>query len=625
MRTIALDYETYYKKNVYSIADLGNWRYCHDDRFDPFILSVHDGEDGWVGHPDDFNWDAVRGTRIIAHNAGFDGAVTDRLIELGKAPAWVRSENEWQCTANMSSYLASVRSLKDAVKVLEKRDISKGVRDEMNGKNRDDLIKAGRLEAAQEYALHDSVECRNLWGKYSDRWPEFERRLSLLTMKQCSRGIRIDTALLNEYILKLEEVIFNLEQSLPWTERGAKPTSPIAINEQCRLVGIPAPPIKSHFDDGDERHEEWERTYGPRFPWVYGAGKHRSLGKLLSSLQTVRERLRPDDTIDFSLLYFGGHTGRWSGGGSGFNLQNLRKVPLFLKNGHLVEPPADAVGKMFKEWVAAETDYALDIRRLLIARPNKKFIMCDLSQIEPRVLAILSGNYEGLMKWLATGISVYEAFARAANLWNGGDLKRENPDLYQLIKIQVLGLGYGCGWEKFIAIAASYGVKLTEEQSKELVVGFRTDNPHIPRLWKTLDDAFRASVGSDFLMGLPSGRDMTFRDVRREIRSKKNKEGKYEKKFVYTAAVGTKRKEMYGGLLTENITQATARDVFGGHLLALEENIGDVIFHVHDEAIVEVDLDVTVKDVEATMSVRPDWMPEIVLGCEGDEGQCYKK
>ncbi len=626
MKTIALDFETFYIKNKYSVADLGNWRYCHDERFDAFILSCSDGENSWSGHPDDFDWEQLRNyEQVVAHNAAFDGAVCDRLIELGKCPAWVRSELEWQCTANMSSCLASTRSLKDAVKTLEGRDISKGVRDEMNGKTRQDLIDAGRLQAAEEYALGDSIECINLWNKYSPLWSEFERKLSLLTMKQCKRGVRIDVKLLDEFIFKLREVIFTLEQSLPWVQEGAKPTSPIAINEHCRLNGIPAPPIKSHFDDGDERHAEWERTYGPQFPWVYGAGKWRSLGKLLSSLETVKDRLQPGDIIDFSLLYFGGHTGRWSGGGSGLNLQNLRKVPLFLKDGHLIDPPADVVTpKHLKKWAAEFTDYALDIRRLFIAREGKKFIMCDLSQIEPRIMSQLSGN-EPLMALLRSGMAIYEAFARTSMGWTGGVLKDERPDLYALSKVQVLGLGYGCGWEKFIAVAAGYGVFLNQETSKALVTSFRKDNPLIIELWKTLDDTLKQSIGSDFIMTLPSGRNMVFRDVRREIRSKKNKEGKYEKRFVYTALIGTKRKELYGGLLSENVTQAAARDAFGEHLLTLEETIGDVIFTVHDEAITEVDLDVTVKEVEAVMSVSPSWTPDLPVGAEGKEGPCYTK
>jgi len=248
-------------------------------------------------------------------------------------------------------------------------------------------------------------------------------------------------------------------------------------------------------------------------------------------------------------------------------------------------------------------------------------ITCDLW----RVPAWLTGN-KTLLAMLKSGMSIYEAFARVSMNWRGGDLKKEDPDKYALAKIQVLGLGYGCGWEKFITIAAGYNVTLDEEKSKELVTGFRTNNPGITDLWKTLNDAYRASVGDNFSMGLPSGRSLNYRQVCREVRSKRNAETKkYEKRFVYTAAIGTDREELYGGLLTENLVQATARDVFGTPLLALEKQVGDVIFHVHDEAICEVDQSVTVADVENVMSVCPDWIAGLPVSARGKESVSFTK
>jgi DNA polymerase len=226
-------------------------------------------------------------------------------------------------------------------------------------------------------------------------------------------------------------------------------------------------------------------------------------------------------------------------------------------------------------------------------------------------------------------MAIYEAFARVSMGWRGGKLKDENPDLYQLAKIQVLGLGYGCGWEKFIEIAAGYEVPLLDEESQKLVTDFRQQNPRIAGedgIWRKLDDGFRESVGGDFEMALPSGRSMNYRGVLREVRMKRNaKTKKIEPRFVYTAQIGDKRKELYGGLLTENLVQATARDVFGTHLLALEGNVGDVVFSIHDEAVMEVDNDVTTRDVEQVMSVCPDWLEGCPVGAEAKEAAHYLK
>lgn len=617
---IALDYETFFHKKEYSVRGLGNWRYVHDDQFHPYLLTAFDGETEWAGDPKDFNWACLEGSRLLAHNAGFERAVTGGLVEQGAVPECVLA-NEWQCTANMTSFLADARSLKDAVKVLEGRNISKGIRDDMSGKQWNSLSETEKA-AMRRYALGDVRECHGLWTKYSSRWPDFERRLSELTMRQCSRGVRINEELLDQYRVILQEVIFNLERSLPWTERGKKPSSPIAIAEECRKVGIPAPPVK---DDDEEGFNTWESTYGPKYLWVYGAGKWRSLNKLLRSLETIKDRIRPDGTIDFSLLYFGAHTGRWSGGGSGLNMQNLRKVPLFIKDNHLIQPPDNLGAKAMADWIAACTDFQLDVRKLFIPRAGKKFILADLSQIEPRVLAWLTGN-TALLNLLQGGMSIYEGFARTSMNWTGGKLKSENPEKYNLSKIQVLGLGYGCAWEKFITIAAGYGVTLDKFQSQLIVDTFRQTNQPIVNLWGSLDQEYRASINHDFSMTLPSGRELSYRKVLRQSKMKKNyTTGKFEPRLVYTSEVGGKRIETYGGKLTENLVQAIARDVFGEHMLELEDQAGDVIWTVHDEAITEVELDVTPKDVENIMGRTPAWIEGCPVACEAREAPHYLK
>src|ERR1035438_6031062 len=112
-------------------------------------------------------------------------------------------------------------------------------------------------------------------------------------------------------------------------------------------------------------------------------------------------------------------------------------------------------------------------------------------------------------------------------------------------------------------------------RSRELVSGFREANPRITGLWDKLDLAFRRSIKDNFEMELPSGRTMTYRDILREVRMKKNLQtGKYENRFGFTAKVGQKRTGFYGGKLTENLVQATARGIFGQHLLNLEDKIG---------------------------------------------------
>lgn len=625
MKPVLIDYETFYHKTDYSVRDLGNWRYCADPRFDAYLVSVYDGTEGWVGHPSNLNWDALQGCLLLAHNASFDSRVTTRLTELGKAPSWLANYNHINCTANMTSALLGHRSLDAAILAHSGEYLDKGIRDQMAGLTWDQMVEKGMAENVAKYAMRDSVKAFKLWNDLSPKWSSFEQRISQLTLKQCARGVAIDVPLLDSYMVRLREALFFMEKNLPWVaEEGAKPTSPKAIASQCRKVGIPAPPVKTHDEEG---FDKWLLTYGPQFKWVNQIGEFRKLHKLMGTLETMKERIRPDNTIDFSLLYFGAHTGRFSGGGSGLNLQNLRKTPLYLMGREIVFPPVELLQAKYRNeleaWLKENTDMALDVRKLLIARPNKKFIIPDLAQIEPRCLNWLAGN-QTLLEAIASGFSYYEAYARLCKGWKGeaGTIKKVLNDAeYTLLKNEALGLGYQMGPDRYTEYAG-----VTKDEAESAVANFRASNPDVVNLWGTFDRNFRMSHGKDFCIDLPSGRTLTYHNVKRVLRTKKNKEtGKPETKLVFTADVGGRRVELYGGKLTENATQAMARDVFCEHLLKLEETVGDVVFHVHDEAIVECDLDVKKEDVEDVMRQTPEWAPGLPLASEAKVSLCYKK
>jgi DNA polymerase len=145
-------------------------------------------------------------------------------------------------------------------------------------------------------------------------------------------------------------------------------------------------------------------------------------------------------------------------------------------------------------------------------------------------------------------------------------------------------------------------------------------------IWSKLDNAFRSSVGSDFVMTLPSGRKMRYEDVRCSTRIVPNKKtGKPERKSEFPAIIGGRRVTTYGGKLTENIVQATARDVFVGHQLAMEKAGWRNLFGVYDEAVLEVDPSVTKRDVEEAMSVCPEWLAGCPIGAEAKEVAHYLK
>jgi DNA polymerase len=162
--------------------------------------------------------------------------------------------------------------------------------------------------------------------------------------------------------------------------------------------------------------------------------------------------------------------------------------------------------------------------------------------------------------------------------------------------------------------------------SRKVVAEFRAQNPRITALWRTLGDAFKSSIGGDFVMTLPSGRKMRYNKVRASLRIEKDpKTGKPVRKNIFTANTNGRWFPFYGGKLAENLVQATARDVFAEMLLPMEDRGWKVLFTSHDEAILEVDESVTAVDVEQMMSVSPSWMPGLPVSAEAKKVKAYCK
>lgn len=671
---VSIDFETFFSSKLkYSLKTSIAETYCRHNLFDPYLISASDGATNWAGHPRDFNWNALEGQVVVAHNLYFEKSVLTEMEARGWIPPVLSRIKAMHCTANLTAYLCNRRALDQAIEYLYNVRLSKEARSEMNNKHWDDLTPEGK-KTMIEYARRDGYWCWKIFDDYFVKWPSMERELSRITIDQGLRGTQIDTALLDQYICQTHEMKFKTEQQIPWMkdaiddeeeieswdEFNRKPTSTKCIAEQCRRKGIPCPPVKS---DDEEAYVEWENTYGPQHPWISAISAWRSVNKLYKTFLKVKSRVRTDGSAPFALKYFGAHTGRWAGE-AGVNMQNMRKKPVLCNEFGLMEldpkrekQAADcleATGK-WPEWVKL----SIDFRHLIIPRPGMKMITSDLSQIEPRVLLWLAGDKKSL-ELMAQGMSPYEAHARATMGWTGGDLKetaKRDPvakQMYALAKARVLALGYQAGWEKFIVMAFDMaGLDITVDDpefidethpftgeikrvsgygfnSKRIVNEYREQNPLIAHkdigIWAKLDQAFKRSIGGDFTMTLPSGRVMKYDKIRCETRMEPDKEtGKPKRKSVFTAEIGGRRVQLYGGKLTENITQAVARDVFGQHVVNMDRRGWWNLFSVHDEAILEVKQDVTAKDISEEMSKCPEWLAGCPIACDASEVAHYCK
>jgi hypothetical protein len=660
MTAICVDFESYFSTKLkYGLKQLIPESYCSHELFDPYLISVSDGAQCWAGSPKDFNWASLDGRVLISHNSRFDSVVYEEMVRRGWAPQL--NIPAWHCSANLSAFMCNRRALQPAVEHLFGHRVSKDYRGVADGKNWPQDYSEEEQKQVIEAGKSDALWAWRLWDKFSPQWPDREQRLSAMTVEQGKYGVQIDTEKLDRYIWQAHEMRGNLEKVIPWIAESedeswddfnTKPTSTKCIAEQCRRVNIPCPPVKS---DDEDAYLAWETQYKKAHPWITALTGWRSVNKFYVTLTVIKERLRADGTLPFALKYFGAHTGRWSGDAR-INMQNQRKKPLLCNEAGLVELDDKRIDKAleehedtgkYPEWVR----YELDFRSLIIPRPGKKMIVSDLCQIEPRVLAWLVGD-KAMLDKVRAGISVYVAHAQATMGFTGEKMPKTDT-MYKLAKARILALGYGCGWEKFIAMAQDQAhlditvddpewIEVTHPltgkttkvsgygmHSKQYVKDFREQNPKIAGeqgIWRRLGDAFKMSVGSDFILTLPSGRKMRYEKVKIAVRIKKDPEtGLPKKETVFMANTDGRHKGYYGGKLTENLVQATARDVFADQMLDMHEGGLRVLFSSHDEAILEVDQDVTAKDVEHEMSKCPDWMPGCPIAAEAKEVPHYLK
>ena len=370
----AIDFETTYHKGQVDIGKLGVWHYLRHPRCEIYMVSVYTEDGAFVGHPQNFDFETIRSCEFVSHNAAFDLEVFLRLQELGQAPAWMPSK--WHCSANMTAYFgASERNLASAAKVYLGLDLSKDTRDAMNKKTWAD-IKGDPIFAAEvaEYALRDAWVCYKLWIKKHEQWPEREKKLSELTLAQVRRGLPCDKEYLDESIKALSIASFEAVKRLPWADGDEdKALSSILFAVECRKIGITPPTSKAK---GNIESLEWEEAH-PEINWIADRRTYLRANLLRTKLLTMKDRIRDDGRIHFGTKYFGAHTGRWSGD-TKLNVQGLTK----------------------------ETLHGANQRRVIrVQDPNKKLIIADLSQIEPRILAWMVDDFDFLE--LCRNISVY--------------------------------------------------------------------------------------------------------------------------------------------------------------------------------------------------------------------------
>lgn len=578
-----------------------------------------------------------------AFNAAFERICLTKYLGLSKPldPA------QWQCTMVLAARMGLPLSLGQCGEVLH---LAEGKMTEgkaliryfsvpgKNGKRHLPADAPDKWQTFKDYNNRD-VDVEQAIRKRVRRLQPaaFDELLYVADQEINDRGVMIDQVLVDAAARFDDEYKAELLKQAQEMTGMENPNSPAQIKDWIsQVTGFTVASLnKKNLDDLEK-----QLIYWPKAQQVLAI--RREMGKTSNKKYSAMQTCVCKDGRIHGLLQFCGaaRTGRWAG--RLVQVQNLPQNHLesldyaryLVKQGDLDEFEMN-YGNVTQ--VLSEL-----IRTAFIAAPGHTFHVCDFSAIEARVIAWLAGE-EWVLDVFRSNGDIY--CANASRMFKVPVEKHgQNAALRQKGKIATLALGYGGGVSALEAMGGSK-LGLTEDEEKEIVKLWRDSNPRIVKMWGIIEKAAISAIKTgksvtvhrgiqigrrwDMLtITLPSGRTICY--PRAVIETEYNDGWRGDHEIIeYEGLNQTTKKwgsiRTYGGKLTENIVQAVARDILGIVILRAREKGLPVVFHIHDEIIVEATPDQTLDQVEALFSEPIDWCRDLPLKGAGYSTPYYLK
>lgn len=645
MKSISIDIETYSSINL---GKSGVYRYAENDDFE-ILLFAYSVDGGEVKVVDLVNGekiprsiiDALKDDEIIkwAFNAMFERVCLSKFLglETGK----YLNPSSWRCSMVWSAYMGLPLSLESvgAVLGLEKQKLTEGkdlIRyfcipckpTKANGGRTRNFPKhdRDRWQRFKEYNARD-VETEMLIQEKLFKFPVPDFIWKEYEMDQIinDRGIAIDMDFVkqavyidgvsSENLMTVMQDITKLEnpnsvqQMKGWLLENGIETESLGKKAVAKLLESAKEPYKTVLELRQKLAKSSIKKYAAMENAVCGDGRARGMFQ----------------------FYGANRTGRFSG-----RLIQLQNLP----QNHMKDLGEARSLVRSKNTEALELLYedvpdtlSQLIRTSFIPKKDKKFIVADFSAIEARVIAWLA-NEKWRIDVFADGGDIY--CASASQMFNIPVEKNGiNGHLRQKGKIAELALGYG-GSIGALKSMGALDMGLKEEELQPLVYAWRQSNPKITKLWWDVDRAAKNCVkekiptkthGIKFIyqsgmlfIVLPSGRKLAYV----KPRMGENKFG--GEAVTYEGVGGTKkweRIESYGPKFVENIVQGISRDILCHAMKSLKGYY--IVAHVHDEIIIEANMDASLSQVCEEMAKTPSWAKGLLLGADGFECLFYQK
>ena len=619
---ITLDFETYYDRE-YSLSKMTTEQYLRDARFEVIGVSVKVDEQpatwfsgtkeetaAWLKQ---FN---IEEQYLLAHNTAFDGAIL--AWHFGIKPRYYLDTLSMARPITGLTVGGSLAALAKMFLLGEKgNEVVSAL-----GKRRKDFLQH-ELAAYGEYCKNDSELCFSIYRILKGHSTPKELYLIDLMLRMFIDPVLVlDLNVLVDHLASvkarkeavLEAVRMQLSRQNNISAAGGT-LNDLMSNPKLALLlqqyGVD-PPTKISpttgketwaFSKTDQAFKELLEHENPDVQAIVAA----RLG-VKSTLEETRTEafigISQRGALPILLNYYGGHTGRASGGDK-TNLQNLpRGGPL---------------------------------RAAILAPDEHLLVAGDSSQIEARGVAWLAGQ-DDLLEDFRNKIDIYSNFA--SDIYNRPIDRKKGDKLEGFVgKTCILGLGFGMGKDKFKnTLKVGQGgisVDMPIEECARTVELYRRKYPMIPKLWKAADEALKAMAeGYEYRLGrlellcnaqgvhLPNGMKLRYPNLRRTTDG-----------YAYDTRKGAMK--LYGGKLVENVVQALARIVVFDQMCKADQKIRPMdsperrwrtVLTVHDEVVLcvpENAAKATAIMLEDIMSTPPLWAPDLPVACEVGVGKAY--
>ena len=642
MRHLSIDIETF---SDIDIQKAGAYRYAQSEQFRIMLFAYSfDGEEVQVVDLENgeeiphFILTALQDKDVIKHayNAAFEWYCLNRAGI--KTPL-----DQWQCTMVHAMYLSFPAGLANTGEAL---GIPEDKKKSAIGKQ---LIRyfcvkpykpdAVKWKAFKEYNRQDVVSEMEIESRLSGfPVPEIEWERWRQDIAMNAYGVKVDTVLVNGAIKiqeRCEEELLNEAVRLTQLEN---PNSPTQLLNWVNAQGYPLENTQKATIESALKEDlplKVRRVLEIR----QQLGK-TSVKKYEAMTNTIGEG---DRVRGISQFYGASKTGRFSG-----RLVQMQNLPR-----NYLEPLAetrDCVKRQDYETLKLLFDSIPDtlsqlIRTAFIPSTGNQFVVADFSAIEARVIAWLAKE-TWVQEVFATHGKIYEATASQMFHVPIEKIAKGNPEyaLRQKGKVATLALGYQGGTNALISMGA-LKMGLSEEELPEIVTRWRAANQRIVALWSAVgsyalrtvrDGRARQVNGLIFRMEQDLKNGLRFLTI--ELPSKRklfyckpyiglNQFGG-ESLYFYTQNQTTKKWEessTFGGKLVENIVQGIARDCLCETLDRITSKGYRIVFHVHDEVIVNAGMDLTVEELCSIMAEPISWAKGLILKGAGFSGQFYQK